>query len=601
MWNIKSLALMVKALFIVTPLAYALPFNIVPLGNLPTTVPAGGSVAAQYTVTNNTGSTRAGNYVKYLPQNVTQVTTGSGVCGSTFTLAARGKSGDSCILSLSVTGPVNGANPNPQEHLFVCFPGGLTCAGTKYPLNVSVISFIAPQVSGGQYLQGSIQLPMIATSLNGAAWNYPINSTPSNLPSDFSDQGSLGLVSCSDAICIAAGQYSSDTGIFPLLAQSTDNAKTWSYQLDSSTVLPSDSSGLSTFSSSSCSGQVCVAGGGYFTSTTLMPMIAANTGPGGSWAYTMDSTTTPPSGYSRNGQVFGVACSGTRCLAAGKYVDGTPKTIPSVAISLDSGATWSYTIDKSKNLPPSFGSSGTFNSVSCDGLLCAAGGNYTTGFANNFPMLATSIDGAASWTYPISNSLASLPLDYSDSGYFLTVACHASICLAGGQYYGSGVGFPMLSVTTDGGSTWEYKVDATPSTLPADFVDSGSFLTATCGDSVCLAAGSYTDGTNYYPMLIVSTDGGNTWVYKVDKTASTLPADYGNDGIFLVASCTGQVCTAGGYYYNVDKQYPLLIETKDGGVTWNYQVDSNPSTLPSDYSNRGLFGPFVGGGKRNRQ
>ena len=70
--------------------AYSLPFNIIPNGALPTTVPAGGTTTASYKVTNNTTAQRTGNFVKYLPPNVTQVTGGTGVCGTTFTLGALG-------------------------------------------------------------------------------------------------------------------------------------------------------------------------------------------------------------------------------------------------------------------------------------------------------------------------------------------------------------------------------------------------------------------------------------------------------------------------------------------------------------------------------
>jgi 6-phosphogluconolactonase (cycloisomerase 2 family) len=131
---------------IATTMSYAIPFNIVPTvgTTLPTTVVAGSSVPAFYTVTNMTQSSRSNNYIKYLPPNVTQ-TTGAGLvagnginlCGTSFNLAAAGQAGSSCTLILTISGAVNGSDPDPQHHLFVCFPGGKACAGTNYPLNVS--------------------------------------------------------------------------------------------------------------------------------------------------------------------------------------------------------------------------------------------------------------------------------------------------------------------------------------------------------------------------------------------------------------------------------------------------------------------------------
>lgn len=128
-------------------LAHALPFNIIPKPGttLPTTinVSTSTSVPAFYTVFNNTISQRNNNFVKYLPPNVRQITTGGvfpDTCGVLFNLAPKGAPGSSCTLQLEVFGAVNASDPNPHDHLFVCFPGGITCAGTNNPLNVSLVT-----------------------------------------------------------------------------------------------------------------------------------------------------------------------------------------------------------------------------------------------------------------------------------------------------------------------------------------------------------------------------------------------------------------------------------------------------------------------------
>lgn len=119
--------------------AHATVFNIVPKAgtSLPTHVAIGGSVKALYTVTNTTGSTHAGNYIKYLPTNATQITVDTNypdLCSASFQLASKA----SCTLELNVTGPIDASNPNPHEHLFVCLGGCTTCcAGTNFPLNVT--------------------------------------------------------------------------------------------------------------------------------------------------------------------------------------------------------------------------------------------------------------------------------------------------------------------------------------------------------------------------------------------------------------------------------------------------------------------------------
>lgn len=134
-------------LFAAFATSYALPFGIVPKAGttFPTTVLSNAPATAYYTVTNNTLEQRNSNFVKYLPPNVAQVTTGgtySDTCGPTFNLTPNGQAGDSCTLQLSITGPVNASDPDPHHHLFVCFPGGITCAGTNNPLNVSVFGSV---------------------------------------------------------------------------------------------------------------------------------------------------------------------------------------------------------------------------------------------------------------------------------------------------------------------------------------------------------------------------------------------------------------------------------------------------------------------------
>jgi hypothetical protein len=123
---------------------HAYIFNVTPKAGttLPTKVPYNGNVYAYYTVKNNTVLTRAGNVVRNLPPNVTQVTSGgfyANTCGVTFDLAPKGSPGDSCVLQLLVTGAVSGM-PNP----FVCLPAksSASCVGTSSPLNVSVATAV---------------------------------------------------------------------------------------------------------------------------------------------------------------------------------------------------------------------------------------------------------------------------------------------------------------------------------------------------------------------------------------------------------------------------------------------------------------------------
>lgn len=163
--------------------ANAAVFNIIPQAPLPLTVAPGGSTQAYYTVTNTTGSFRAGNYVKYLPPNVTQVNIDGSIpnlCGPTFSLAA----GMSCTLELNITAAVNGADPNPQHHLFICLGDCVACcAGTNYPLNVKVTpSQVTPTVSTTNPTDGSTNVPQSTNIV--IAFSIPMN-TSTLIPSNF--------------------------------------------------------------------------------------------------------------------------------------------------------------------------------------------------------------------------------------------------------------------------------------------------------------------------------------------------------------------------------------------------------------------------------
>ena len=137
-WMLTSLF---ACLVFLSNVSHARSFSIVSkVGTvLPTTIHTDSSATAFYTITNNTAAPRNNNYVKWLPPGAAQVTSNGlykDTCGSPFSLAGKGQTGDSCTLQLSISSAINSNDPNPQHHLFACFPGGKTCSGTNDPLNV---------------------------------------------------------------------------------------------------------------------------------------------------------------------------------------------------------------------------------------------------------------------------------------------------------------------------------------------------------------------------------------------------------------------------------------------------------------------------------
>lgn len=127
---------------------FALPLTIVPKEEtlFPTQMTPGYNVTAYYTIINNTASILNNLYVKYLPTNVSQVTTNGDypdTCGATFSL----QPGGSCTLQLLISGPVNASLGTANNKLFVSLPGGKTCSGTSSPLKVSLAPWEALSVS----------------------------------------------------------------------------------------------------------------------------------------------------------------------------------------------------------------------------------------------------------------------------------------------------------------------------------------------------------------------------------------------------------------------------------------------------------------------
>ena len=112
---------------------------------------------------------------------------------------------------------------------------------------------------------------------------------------------------------------------------------------------------------------------------------------------------------------------------------------------------------------------------------------------------------------------------------FNSVSCSNSLfCVAVGQYYNGTNYYPLVAVTNDGGNNWSYPYGI--SALPADakpasnhFV--GDLYYVNCNQNTCMAGGNYTDGTYYYPLLVTTQNNGSTWTNRIYSSAATLPAD----------------------------------------------------------------------------
>jgi photosystem II stability/assembly factor-like uncharacterized protein len=179
--------------------------------------------------------------------------------------------------------------------------------------------------------------------------------------------------------------------------------------------------------------------------------------------------------------------------------------------------------------------------------------------SNDRAMLTVNNDDGRSWqnSYPDTSK-----------GKFTTTKCSGAICIAAGQPFNlAQPNIPLLYFSNDRGTNWSLvNIPNTPRlTL---------FLKASCtgedSEAVCFAAGiGYPDGTlkskNHFPVLVVTTDGGKTWVMPSLTLAES-------QGTLEGGSCTGSganaVCVVVGQYFSGTILKPLILVSKDGGKNW---------------------------------
>lgn len=159
----------------------------------------------------------------------------------------------------------------------------------------------------------------------------------------------------------------------------------------------------------SCSEAICIVGGGAFNENgILVPFLARSTDQGATWVYSNDILSKLPADWGK-GAFTGMLCQDKFCIATGSYQTQLDDTnFPLLAVSNDSGATWSY---KTLPLKDDAGLSQPF----CAKDYCAVTG-YQTVNGYQEPLIAITRDNGATWT--ISNTTANLPEGFFSGGFF---------------------------------------------------------------------------------------------------------------------------------------------------------------------------------------
>ena len=415
-------------------------------------------------------------------------------------------------------------------------------------------------------------------------------------------------------ICIAPGQYLTNETILPLIAVGTDNATSWNYphsifenlQHD---IAPNFIGGELDGASCSGSGEksICIAAGNYFTNDTQqLPLIAQSSDGGRLWTYPKSihqhlETQIDPSfieGFLKNASCSKSTCE-TVCIASGGYCN-VSQCKPLLAISKNKGSSWTYPPEIFQNLTtkvdPNFGG-GSFESSSCVGsgneTICTAAGAF---FNNStiLPLLALTQNGGSSWSYPPS-IFSDLPTRIGREfigGLFNSTSCAGSgrttVCIAAGTFFRDGPNYPFIAVSRDAGSTWTYpdfiytklKVVVDPKFVSGIFL--GTSCTGKGRKAICVAAGGYcrdSGCSSENPLIALSTNGGKSWTYppSVYTDLMTKIDPKFQLGFFRDISCTGDenysFCMAAGQYSNDVTTFPLIALSNDSGQTWTYPTD----------------------------
>ncbi|MFA6302263.1 MAG: hypothetical protein WC627_03910 [Legionella sp.] len=309
-------------------------------------------------------------------------------------------------------------------------------------------------------------------------------------------------------------------------------------------------------------------------------------------------------------------------ISAGFYESLGGDFIPLMAHSAGGDDPWAYVIETALQEPVGL-QQGFFNSSLCNGQNCFGLGMYENNTNKAYPLLSRSIDGGATWTYPADIiDISKLPSDYNSAigivGFNMILGFDAGAysgtdVLAVGGYINTNDAISiLLAMSTNAGVNWSYLQ---PAHYPDNYDPTGMglLLGASCNSTFCVAAGGYTaldttsrrfDPPEQHHVLLMAKSPlaftSTSWIYPIEYNQTT-PSDgqqpddiddsNSNPQGFRSACCTDSFCVGAGLYYTPSSffnSFPILAESINSAVTWNYLIDSN-TNVPSISMSSGRF------------
>lgn len=467
--------------FVFASNAYALPFSIVPTPGttLPTVVHIGVTATAYYTVTNNTHITLPNDFVKYLPLNVMQSITP-----------------DAIATPATICGT-----------LFT-----LTPFGTPGDSCILKLIITGPVVNCGC----SNHLCLFVCAQRGAT----CASTPFPL-----------IVSLAPPFIPTVGFFTLAGSPQPLAYISPNQGLSWI-----NVLVPPVNAGPSELTSVSCVIPHCVAAGFYQNGLVSDTITYVSSNEGQTWTVSL-----PPS--VPQGQLFGVSCNGSTCIAVGNTTSGA-QTIG--YYSLNNGITWT------QNNPSLLGA--FVNGVFClSATTCLAVGQQT-----NAPAIFQTTNSGVSWsTIPVTPPP-------SLTARLFGVSCNGTNCTAVGFEMGVVPLQPIAYTSANSGSTWSAPIFPTQHPGSTD----SRLASVSCSGANCVAVGFFTLAGVIQPLVYTSSNNGNTWT-----ESPTPPVLVGTTQTKLTSVfCSGTICNASGFYQQGANQFPVTYHSTNSGVTWSAPI-----------------------------
>ena len=407
------------------------------------------------------------------------------------------------------------------------------------------------------------------------------------------------------AAFVLGGGYNTGSELRPIIAQSFNLGKTWSFPSTISSELSLSPSFAKNgrFSQTTCKDNTCLAVGSYDDGTSLTtPLIAVSNDGGKSWAYPQISPSLRELADYTKARLFAVSCRTSQaCMAVGIYEYLDPSTgkatVPQalIAITKNGGKNWTFkTVGKGVQLIRVFNYKNNWFITRAPLIGQTSGGSTAV---NGYPLYKSTNDGD-SWTIP-------KPLISYPTAVITDLKCSGKFCLAvGGLFLITAIDVkykPFLVMSNNGGTTWSMPNRIRTTTIQ------GLLFSASCSSTKCMAVGLSGNplvGSMVRPLAYVTQNSGKTWsssnIFATAPPSINTLAYAGMSGV----ACNNAVCFSTGVAVKLSiitqefQLVPFLVVSKDWGKTWIYDKSiaiNNKNGYIFNPTFNGNIGIFLGG------